>query len=172
MNIIRYSALIALLLAGCLASSDIPVAEGWRLPTKTEISGNWKAFAKQDHPAHLAQADFNGDGIQDVAYIAFSNDGQKWALFANMSSTSGEFEIFKLDENGKNIPPQAMGIGIAKPGKYKTACGKGYWNCEPGEPTELVLHLPGIDYFHFESANSFIWWDSRSKKFVRTWMSD
>ncbi len=150
----------------------MPVAEGWRLPKKAEITGNWQANASSGHPAHQAQADFNGDGIQDFAYIAFSNDGQKWALFANMSSTSGQFEIFKLDECRKDISPQDMGVGVAKPGKYKTVCGKGYWNCELGEPAELVLGLPAIDYFRFESSNSFFWWDKRSRKFVRTWMSD
>ena len=35
-----------------------------------------------------------------------------------------------------------MGIDIVKPGKYKTACGKGYYECEKGEPEVLKLKRP------------------------------
>lgn len=65
-----------------------------------------------------------------------------------------------------------MGIGLVKPGKFKTACNKGYWGCVPGEPEDLSLTTDAIDYFMFESANSFFFWDSRNNVFKRIWMSD
>jgi hypothetical protein len=65
-----------------------------------------------------------------------------------------------------------MGIKSAKSGKYKTACGKGYWDCKKGEPAELNLRMPAMDLFQYESANSFFVWDSKIKKFKRIWMSD
>lgn len=43
---------------------------------------------------------------------------------------------------------------------------------EPGEPEKLTLVLPGLDFFAFESANSFFWWNAKSNAFERTWMSD
>jgi hypothetical protein len=65
-----------------------------------------------------------------------------------------------------------MGVAVAPPGDYVTACGKGHWECKPGEPEVLHLDLPGINYYQFESANSIFWWDAKSKLFNRTWISD
>ncbi len=67
---------------------------------------------------------------------------------------------------------EVMGIEVAKPGTHKTACGKGYWACERGEPAVLNLKSPAIDFFRFESANSYFVWDTKTKKFKRIWMSD
>jgi hypothetical protein len=65
-----------------------------------------------------------------------------------------------------------MGVSLVPPGTYKTACGKGYGRCGPDEPREVVLKHPGIDYFRFESANSFIFWDEASRQLRRVWISD
>jgi len=65
-----------------------------------------------------------------------------------------------------------MGVDIVKPGHYKTACGKGYFECEKGEPEVLKLKQPAIDYFRFESANSFFFWDCNTNSFKRIWISD
>ncbi len=173
MKYIFYSILVAIILVGCRTTApDLQIAKGWRSPTKTEVAGGWEIFAKPDRPAYLAQADFNGDGILDVAYIALATRGKAWALFVNLNSTTSRPEIIKLDEDRGETPPQTMGVSVAEPGKYKTACGKGYWKCERGEPAELELKLPGIDYGHFESADSFYWWDRSAENYVRTWMSD
>ncbi len=52
---------------------------------------------------------------------------------------------------GKEYPKVnlAMGVDVAKPGEYKTACGKGYFACAEGEPAILRLNRPAIDYFKF-----------------------
>jgi hypothetical protein len=67
---------------------------------------------------------------------------------------------------------EAFGIELAKPGTYATACGKGYWDCKKGEPEELRLERAGIDFFKYESANSYFVWNAGKKKFDRIWMSD
>jgi hypothetical protein len=55
MYIIRYSLLIACFLAGCqIATFDIPVADGWRLPTKKGKAGDWEAYSKSGRPVHQA----------------------------------------------------------------------------------------------------------------------
>jgi len=62
-----------------------------------------------------------------------------------------------------------MGIEKASPGKYGTACGKGYFEYTD-EPPEIALKYDAIDYFKYESANSFFIWEGNG--FKRVWISD
>jgi hypothetical protein len=65
-------------------------------------------------------------------------------------------------------------IGIKKNacGSYKTACGKGYWDCRKDEPPEISIKNESIDYFKIEGAHSFFYWDDNSNDFKRIWISD
>jgi len=65
-----------------------------------------------------------------------------------------------------------MGISIVQPGEYITACGKGYYKCKPNEPTEIESYKPSINFYLFESANSYFYWDDNTKDFKRNWNSD
>lgn len=67
---------------------------------------------------------------------------------------------------------EVMGIDLAPKGKHTTACGKGYFDCDPGEPKQVTLTWPSINYFKEESASSFFYWHEKSKKFKRVWISD
>jgi hypothetical protein len=67
---------------------------------------------------------------------------------------------------------QSFAVAMLPPGRYPTACGKGQWACEADEPAFLDLRWPSFEFFRFESASSIFWWDSRSRVFVRTWVSD
>ena len=158
------------------ASAEIKIAlpEGWRLPTEKELS----YVSRKDSPTKYARAiaDFNGDGINDEALLLKSSTFSGEGLFVRLSNKRGDFKWIKLDviDWGKQYPSVdlGMGIDIAKPGEYKTACGKGYFECNEGEPKVLKLRLPAIDYFRFESANSFFVWDDKTTSFKRIWMSD
>lgn len=173
MNRSIWTAISCVLLAAnsVLAGSPTP-PKGWRFPTKADEKGDWVVLAKPGQPAYHARADFNGDGIPDDAYIAIAANGKGWGLFVNLNAKKGKPRIVKLDEDAGDTKPQRMGVSVVDPGTYKTACGKGYWDCKGDEPEELSLKTPAIDYILFESANSFFWWDSRVGKFTRTWMSD
>jgi hypothetical protein len=65
-----------------------------------------------------------------------------------------------------------MGIAKVSPGKYKTACGKGYWECKTGELPEIAIRHDSINYFKTESASSYIYWSERTKTFKRAWITD
>jgi hypothetical protein len=65
-----------------------------------------------------------------------------------------------------------MGISVEAPGVKKTACGKGYWNCKTGEPSELNLKQPAISFFRFESSGSIVYWDKTKRQFLQVWTSD
>jgi hypothetical protein len=166
-----YILLIFIILAGC-THSLLKAPKGWRLPTIKEMSGSWADFLGTKEKPYYASADLNGDTIADEAYIALSTTGSQWALFVNLNQTNGPPTVILLEELEADIIPQTMGVQIVVPGKYRTACGKGYWDCDQNEPEELNLLLPAINFYAFESANSFFWWDKNSGSFRCTWMSD
>ena len=153
-----------------LADQKLP--EGWRDPSKDEITDDAFKERGKDPNRYLAtKADFNGDGIIDTAKMLVNDSKNKMGLFVFISK-EGKFETILLDEIDGKSWVDAMGISVANSGEYKTACGKGYWECEEGVPEVLILKHPAIDYFKFESANSFFVWDDISKSFKRIWMSD
>ena len=67
---------------------------------------------------------------------------------------------------------QAFGIEKIEPGNYKTACGKGYWECSPNEPELLSLNHAGFRFFKFESASTIWYWDELNHRFNEVAESD
>lgn len=158
---------VALLIPLALSAQNM---SEWRTPTKSELVDE-TGWRKEDPNLYLAaKADFDGDGKQDVANLLINDKENKMGLFVELSSQPGR--KIKLDEIINKSWIEVMGVTIAKPGKYKTACGKGYLDCQKGEPETLNLKLSAIDYFKEGSANSFFIWDTKKKKFNRIWMSD
>jgi len=80
-------------------------------------------------------ADFDGDGTKDDVWLMVRSDGDGWALFAFLNRKVGESRIMRLETgHGK---AQRYGLALANPGTYRTACGKGYFRCRPGEPKSM-----------------------------------
>jgi len=158
-------------LAGC-EESTLP--EGWRFPTSDDFIGEWKENEQFVKQPFLAEADFDGNGVVDQAWILIRDDSS-WGLFVIQNSTSNARKIIQLDSTKINsaryLPPQSMGINVVSKGKYTTACGKGY-NCEESEPKEIEFYLPAIQYFRYESASSIFYWDKKTSSFKQVWMSD
>lgn len=154
-------------------SAELMPPPGWRFPEETDYSGSWQAFRTViPEPFHV-QADFNGDGLPDDAWIMPSTIHKGSGLFVFLAQQEGDPKIIALDINPAIDKPQYMGIKVVQPGDYKTACGKGRVPCGRGEPEVLHLTQPAINYFVFEGANSFFWWDAQdaqSQSFKRTWM--
>ena len=146
--------------------------QGYRYPTEADRSGDWETFAAEAPTPFRAEADFNGDGLPDQAWILLHESGKGWGLFVFLKQKDGGSVVVKLEEDSGDTAAQRFGLDVVEPGEYDTACGKGYWDCEPDEPEKLRLVLPALDFFAFESANSYFWWSVTSKTFVRTWMSD
>lgn len=124
---------MALLPIAVEASPDVlPV--GWRLPTQAEIDAvpmrGWSKtkFLRVD-------GDFNSDGNPDFVQLVKNDeiDGEGFAAY--ISTPSGyQWKIvthFKY-RNPSSSPTLRMGIAVAEPGEYKTACGKEYWKCQKG----------------------------------------
>lgn len=147
-----------LLFTATAALASLP--DGWRLPTQADLAHEDRSRS----PTRYARvdADFDGDGKKDVAVLAVSAHGHQEALLVHLSSESG-WQLLDSHDWGKAVPDGFLGMGIevVAPGKHRTL-----------EEGPVVLRLPGIDYFRFESANSIFYWDTKKKSFVRIWQSD
>jgi len=155
---------------------EFEVPDGYRLPTKADIVGDWKRF---DAPNHL-KADFNGDGIEDEAYILpkkGSNEGYGVFVSINKSKVAlqrgRKFQMFKLTDSD-DMSPQSFAIELAEPSNeiWKTACGKGYWKCAIGEPSAFKIKIPSIMFCYIESACTMYMWDSEKLTFKEIQFSD
>ncbi len=67
---------------------------------------------------------------------------------------------------------QRFGLALAKPGRYITACGKGYFDCKPGEPQSVDLKGVGFRFFVYESAATLYFWESGMSSFKGVQISD
>ena len=89
-----------------------------------------------------------------------------------MSQKGEAARVVELVKPVGDASAQYHGIALVKPGRYEAACGKGYFDCKPGEPEILRLKRPAIEFFKYESASSIFFWDSKSQKFRQVWTSD
>ncbi|MBN1397978.1 MAG: hypothetical protein JXA06_08095 [Bacteroidetes bacterium] len=152
------------------AQSSLP--PGWRHPNEKDIILDWKDFQKSYSKPYFASADFNGDDLIDEAWILFKDSSNIWGLFVFLKVKGETYRTIPLDIDSSGNRAQRMGISIVAPGEYQTACGKGYWECEDGETPTIILKYPSLDFFVFESANSFFFWNNELDNFRRIWISD
>lgn len=146
----------------------------WRFPDARDVIGDWRDFRREGREFYTVAADFDGDGRQDEAWILIKKDGSEWGLFVILDAQGGARQIVELGRADMKIdPPQRMGLGLVPPGYYESACAKGYGSgCQPGERQFVDLKHPAIDFFVFESANSYFFWNDDTDSFERMWISD
>lgn len=147
-------------------SSELPA--GWRTYTDEELA---REKLRQSYAASavMVEADFNGDGIADRAYLVKSTRHAGDGLLVELS-VSDHHEWIVLDEN--TAENAYLGIVVATPETYSTLCGKRPGRCEADEPASITLTMPGIRYFTFEGAASLIYWNRGKSSFDRVWISD
>jgi hypothetical protein len=167
-------ALALLLLLFFLPNStvkDQSPAEGWRFPNRSDYRSNWRRFRSDVPMPYHVRADLNGDKIIDDAWILIPIRGKGLGLFVFIGQRSGKPRVVQLDYS-ENVAPQTMYLSEIEPGRYDTACGRGYWDCSVGEPAVLRLVRPGIVYAMYGSASSVFYWDDQRKEFARVWLTD
>ena len=143
----------------------------WRLPTKADLGDNFE-WRKENPELYLAaKADFNGDGKDDVARLLINDKENRLGLFVILTSQKNQTPVL-IDtiEDKKSI--LGLGVKVAKPGRHKTACGKGYWPCGKGESAVIEIKHSAINLFQSEGANSYFIWNDETRKMKRIWMSD
>jgi hypothetical protein len=142
---------------------------GWRKANARESSGEWRQ--KSSSKFLRAIGDFDGDGKPDIAELLVEMSGKRWALFVRLTS-AGKWQMLDAPSDIESL--DRFGVAVAKPGRYETACGKGYgdYACGHGEPDVLNLTRPGIDFFYTESSDSIFYWDRSAKAFHKHLISD
>jgi hypothetical protein len=160
--------LLTVCLCPCVAQVSLPA--GWRKPIPAEVPGAWRQESATRFL--VARSDFDGDGKEDIAELLVDLPGKHFGLFVKLAAAA---EWRPLDGGQGDVKDLAeFGISSVKPGKYKTACGKGYgdYACSHGEPELLELSKPAVDYFYNESSDFIFYWDTKANKFVKIQMSD
>ena len=159
----------ALLCAAPAVAQLPPLPAGWVRPTDADLQGNWEF--RKDSPGRdvRIRADFNGDGRQDSAELLINRPAKAFALFAFLDGAPVPMELTRADLKFLG----SMGIYADPPGRYETACGKGFDGrdpkCEHGQKF-VDMRYPSIAYFVFESGGDNFYWDGT--KFVQVWTSD
>ncbi len=155
---------------------EFTVPNGYRLPIEADNFDDWKTF---NAPNHL-KADFNGDGIEDEAYLLPKKSSKLgYGVFVSLNKSEAavqsgrKFQMFKLTDRD-DMPPQSFAIELAEPSNeiWKSACGKGYWECGIGEPSAFKINHPSIMFCYIESACTIYMWDSKELTFKEITFSD
>ncbi len=148
--------------------------DDWRFPNESDVIGDWEIYRQEGREFYTFAADFNGDHKEDEAWILIKKDNTQWGVFVFLDANGSERKIIELyrSEPGDNVP-QGFGIVRTDPGHYLSACTQGYGTgCQLGERRFVVLKNPAVDFFRFESANSFFFWNEEIDGFENIWISD
>jgi len=152
----------------CKAAPAEDFPKGWHTPP---ASLTHQEFRRRERSRFLvAVGDFNGDGVPDKAFLLVNEESSELGLFVCLKTPTGcdwrrleEIDIGFLD---------LMGIATVKSGRYETACGKGYWECDLGEPAVLILKHAAIEFFKEDSASSYYVYDRQKNDFTAVAISD
>ena len=118
---------------------------GWCQPGPADMTGLWLEYQdKVPEPYHITGW-FDENSTKDHVWILYRQDRSAWAVFVFLMQGQAYTPI-KLQETTleHGISFQEIHLLTAKPGEVETACGKGYWDCEPGEPAMINLKTHGI----------------------------
>jgi hypothetical protein len=147
----------------------VSLPPGWRFPNAGDRTGEWEGTSA---PFHI-RGDFNSDGVTDEAWILFRKNSATWAVFAFLRTSDGTADPIQLVEE-QSAAAQRFVLETIRPSKivFRTACGKGYFECAKGEPLTLQFHLPSISFCLRQSVCSVFIWQPKTARFQRIRMSD
>jgi len=151
--------LAVVLLAAPLSVISQELPPGWRLPTRGELASE---PLRKGSPLRFAKviADFNGDGVDDEAFLLKSTRFSGEGLWVRLSDGKTGSRWIKLDEirwgQEYSRVDLAMGVAAVPPGVHAYACFDDVKECDldPQNRPKLKLRDPSLRYFKFESAAS------------------
>lgn len=156
-----------------ISFAEVKPPDGWRYANDSDYKNAWQEFTKDIKIPYHVQADFNGDGLKDDAWILVRTDKPGWGLFIFLARKDSPPEIYTIEEEKDNTYLDTMGIVLVDPGKYETCIGKGYdLEYPPDEPKMLVLKHAAIDFLRYASADTYIYWVDKTHSFRETCISD
>jgi len=151
-------------------ASALTLPAGWRLPNHNETDQAWRI----SNPNHylVVHGDFNGDGLQDTALLLVRADGSGFAPFVALGRKDGKTGFVQRETTNQMYYLETEGLKLAQPGTYRTACGKGYADCGPGEKDSVIISFDAIEFFKEGGPSRLIYWDAKRKSFAEVWTSD
>lgn len=167
-----YTLILCLIIVPQRMSAAVNIIDPeWRYPNKSDIKWDWKDYFEiNPEPFHIV-GDFNGDGLQDNAWIMIGvKDSNAWRLSVHLTQESGDDKIFILDESFQGIPAQAYGLTKLSPGHYLSVCNKGHGDTSRCMEDEIDIPYDGINFFRYESAGRIFYY--KNDKFNFIWESD
>jgi hypothetical protein len=166
---------IAFLTVKAYAAEQIVPPNGWRFPTQKELSDKERSGSSTKFA--VASADFNGDGIDDQAFIFKSTKFSGQGLLVRLSDTKSGYRWITLDQInwGPKYPDVNLDMGLETlpPGTHEYLCVVTGNDCIRPEKDRLKMKTKtaSILYYRFGSAASMFFWDTKSKNFVKAWLS-
>ena len=145
------------------------VDSGWRKPNMEQFTGDWRLSSSNRYLSVIE--DFDGDGKRDRCTIMTNVKKGEWGIRVNFADEKTSW----LPISGKYQSPEwkedferNRGIKVGKQGRYKTACGKGYWECDKvaGDMPDVEIRNAGIILFRNEAGGTVLfYWNSKLGKF-------
>lgn len=161
------SIFLLLISSEIIAEATIPA--GWRLTVRNDYSAEEQQNFGNKIPNQV-EADFNGDGIEDHAWLLLERHHTIYALVIALSTTGKDYqEIILHSNNFSGLMP--MGIALLPPTTVQVLCEKND-DCGKNNKKPFKLPLPGLQYFMFESGASVFYWNEAKHQFERIWLSD
>jgi len=100
------------------ARPGVQAPRGYRFPTESDYTGDWKDFRSQNPTPFHAQGDFNGDGVEDDVWLLPASSGKGgFGVYLFLGSRTGNPKVSRL-AFARDDPPQQFGLGAVKPGSY------------------------------------------------------
>lgn len=148
-------------------------------PALAQDYGEWRALTEEEDKARIGdtvaesidpstiEADFDGDGRTDTALIAVRKADGTRDLIVDLGRSV--HVLIRSEERGMSVDPEA-GLGLAKPRRWDTICGKALRKLQGGlceserYPASVTLKLPGILYIE-NGLTQLYYWDRKKKAF-------
>lgn len=167
-------ALAAVVMLWITAAASAEVPPGWRFLKKGELTDPLRQKSPTSYTRAIA--DFNGDGINDMALILRNVKSQREALWVSVATSGAAPRWIKLAEfEAQSQSDSGMGIDLVAPGIHAYACFANSKDCDFGAREtrpKLRLRDPSIIYFKLESAASLFFWSRSKQRFMQVWLSD
>ena len=159
--------LILLLLITTAIYADSPTMPSeWRIPSESELGDNWREGI---HKNAAVVGDFNGDGLNDGAYLVVSSDGQ-WEGLLAFISLEDKVRWYELSKSKFDVKV-FMGLDWYSPGRYKVLCETDA-ECEESLKKEIAIETDAFAFYRPGSASSIFVWNMEDAEFDRIWESD
>lgn len=151
-------------------SSYLQIGQGWR---EADVEDEINGWAEYDSKPYSVVADFDNDGVEDIAKILLPKVLNKGVKIVAVVSNQNNPKQVVLEESIE-FTPQEYTISLAEPSEtvWESACGKGYYDCKEGEIARFKIRNPSIYMNYSESYATIFMWSHKNQEFINIPLTD